>query len=130
MKIRKVFSEMISSLVELMTTHRVYRITAICSAILILLTFLLPVWRIAPQAAQRPFIPLHYNIYLGVDAFGPWYAIFILPCLGAALLFSNILFEAIFFRRERVLSSFFAYATVFSEIVLFVAMVLIVLLNV
>lgn len=119
----------VRALVELMTRQRVYRWTAILSLILVILTALLPLWRIFPQAEAKPYIPLHYNIYLGIDAFGPWYSIFFLPALGAALLIVNILFEALFFRREHVLSKFFAYATVFSEIVLLVAMILIVLLN-
>jgi len=115
--------------VDLFLSSPVYRRTAIVSAIFVLATTLLPIWRIVPLAEASPFIPLHYNIYLGIDRFGPWYSIFLLPALGATLLVVNVIFEAVFFRREHVLSKFFAYATVFSETVLFVAMVLIVLLN-
>lgn len=118
------------SLRELLTGSAVYRRTAVLSALLVLATSLLPMWRIVPLAKNQPFIPLHYNIYLGVDNFGPWYAVFVLPGLGLALLLVNIIFEAVFFRREKVLSYFFAYATVFAELLLLAAMVLIVLLNV
>ena len=106
-----------------------YRRTAVASGILLVLTIALPVWRILPMAGQKPFIPLHYNVYVGVDAFGPWYDIFVLPVLGAALLVVNLIFQAVFFERERVLSAFFAVATLVTELVLLVAMVLIVLLN-
>lgn len=117
------------AIVDLLRTSALYRRTAIASGILLLLTAALPVWRILPMAGQKPFIPLHYNVYVGVDAFGPWYDIFVLPMLGAALLVVNLCFQAAFYERERVLSAFFAVATLVTELVLLVAMVLIVLLN-
>ncbi|MBU1705572.1 hypothetical protein KKG19_02495, partial [Patescibacteria group bacterium] len=72
----------------------------------------------------------HYNIYFGIDRFGPWYYIFVPAALGGTLLIINLIFQTAFFRRESVLSYFFAVATVFSEIMLFVAMIFIVLLNI
>ena len=114
---------------NLLRSSALYRRTAVASGILLVLTIALPVWRILPMAGQKPFIPLHYNVYVGVDAFGPWYDIFVLPVLGAALLVVNLIFQAVFFERERVLSAFFAVATLVTELVLLVAMVLIVLLN-
>jgi len=126
---RKVIIHLGRSFKELMAASPVYKRTAIVSALLVLLTTLLPLWRVLPQVKESPFIPLHYNIYLGVDSFGPWYSIFVLPGLGLTLLLINLIFEAVFFKREHVLSYFFAYATVFSEVILLVAMILIVLLN-
>jgi len=116
-------------LLELFRTSAWYRRMAVASGVLMLMTVALPVWRILPMAAQKPFIPLHYNVYMGIDAFGPWYGVFVLPALGAALFLVNLGFQAIFFKRERVLSVFFAVATLLTEIILFVATVLIVLLN-
>ena len=114
---------------DLMRASRLYRWSTIVSVILVLMTFLLPAWRIVPLAQNQPYIPLHYNIYFGIDRFGPWYFIFFPAALGAALLVINLLFELVFFRREHVLSKFFAVATVISEIILLVSVVLIVLLN-
>lgn len=114
---------------DLMASSPAYRRTAIVSLVLVLLTFLLPLWRIAPMASQQPFIPLHYNVYFGIDRFGPWYYVFVPAALGAALLLVNLIFEAVFFRHERVLSYFFAGATMFTELVLLVSVVMIVLLN-
>lgn len=119
-----------TDLIDLFRTSRLYRWTAAASGVLLLLTVALPVWRILPIAEAKPFIPLHYNVYMGVDAFGPWYHVFALPALGAALLVLNLVFQALLFKRERVLSVFFALATVASEAVLLAAMLMIVLLNV
>lgn len=115
---------------DLMRSHSLYRRTAVLSAILVVLTFALPFWRALPIIREQEFIPLHYNIYFGIDRFGPWYYIFVPGALGLALLLINLVFQAAFFRRERILSQFFAVTTVFAEILLFVAVALIVLLNV
>lgn len=114
---------------ELMGASHLYRVTAILSLIFVILTIALPAWKILPRREELLFIPLHYNIYIGIDRFGPWYHAFIPAVLGATLLFVNVIFEAVFFRRERVLSLFFAVATVLAELVLFVSIVLTVLLN-
>lgn len=115
---------------DLFRTSPLYRRTAVASGALLCLMLALPLWRILPLAGEKPFIPLHYNVYMGVDAFGPWYGIFVLPSLGAALFLVNLAFQAVFYRREHVLSVFFAVATLVTEAILLVAMVLIVLLNV
>ena len=102
---------------------------AAASGVLLTLTVALPLWRILPLAETKPFIPLHYNVYMGVDAFGPWYGVFALPALGAAVLAVNLALQSFFFKRERILSVFFAIATLASELVLLAAMLMIVLLN-
>lgn len=125
----KMIARLWRSLKDLFSSSAIYRRTAILSAVLVVMTALLPLWRILPLAKDRPYIPLHYNVYLGVDNFGPWYGIFVLPGLGLTLLVVNIVFETVFFRREHILSKFFAIATVIAEAVLLIAMILIVLLN-
>lgn len=117
------------SITDLYRASRIYRYTTIISLVFIVLSFALPAWKIYPLRDMHPYIPLHYNIYLGPDRFGPWYHTFIPGVLGFTLLIINILFQAVFFRREHVLSLFFAIATVVAELILFVATVLTVLLN-
>lgn len=117
-------------LIGLYRASSLYKWTTGLSVLFLALTLALPLWRLVPYLPEGQFIPLHYNIYFGVDRFGPWYHLFFLPALGAVLLIINIIFEALFFEREHVLSTFFAAATLFAEIVLFTAMVFIVLLNV
>ena len=119
----------LKSVKELFRTSPLYRRTAIASGVLLVFMIALPLWRILPLASEKPFIPLHYNVYMGVDAFGPWYDVFLLPILGLVLLLVNVAFQALFFQQEHVLSLFFATVTVATEAILFVAMVLIVLLN-
>lgn len=127
---RRIIRDFWRSFRDLLTSSKLYRYTALVSGAFVLMSFALPAWRIVPIAQSQPYLPLHYNIYFGIDRFGPWYFVFFPAVLGAALLFVNLGFEAVFFRREHVLSKFFAVATVCSEVVLFIAVVLIVLLNI
>ncbi|MBI4435371.1 hypothetical protein HY630_01760 [Candidatus Uhrbacteria bacterium] len=106
------------------------RWTTATSILFLIATTLLPVWRILPLAAETPFIALHYNIYLGVDRFGPVHRIFFLPALGAFFLLVNLLIQARSFRTQKTLALFFAAATPCVQFILLVAMVLIVLTNV
>ncbi len=114
---------------DIFANSKFYRWTAIVSAGLVVLTTLLPFWKIIPNLHGADYIPLHYNIYFGVDKFGPWYYIFALPALGILMLLTNILFEAIYAKHEHVLSIFFAITTLLVETILLGSMVLITLIN-
>jgi len=106
-----------------------YRSSLFVSLFFTVITLALPIWRIVPLSSTQPFIPLHYNVYFGVDRFGPWYDVFVLPALALLFLLINIFLQTHFFQSEKVLARIFALSTVFIEIVLAVAMCLIVLLN-
>ena len=83
-----------------------------------------------PLADENPFLPLHYNVYFGVDRFGPWYQVFALPALGLLFLFVSIIMQTVFFRKEKMLARFFSVSSVFLEVALLVATGLVVLLNI
>ena len=101
----------------------------VLSLLFLLLDAALPAWRIVPLSSTRPYIPLHYNIYLGVDQLGSWYQIFTLPVLGLFLFFFNLILQTIAYRKEKLLATMLAVATVLIEWLLLCAMVLIVLMN-
>ncbi len=120
----------LAALRDLFTRSPAYRRLVLVSVVLICLTAFLPWWKVFPEAHRAPFIPLHYNIYFGVDQFGPWYQLFAPAVLGLVILCLNIAGEAFFFQHERILSVFFAWLTVLIQCVLLVATVFMVLLNV
>ncbi len=127
---KKDFQELWKSCCQMFQQSVLIRWTSAISVLLLVATVLVPVWRILPIASGSPFIALHYNIYLGVDRFGPVYRIFFLPALGAFFLLVNLLIQARSFRTQKMLALFFAAATPCVQFILFVAMVLIVLTNV
>lgn len=114
---------------RLLRTSAFHRRIAIVSGVLLALTVALPAWRIAPIAGEKPYIPLHYNVYVGVDAFGAWYRVFVIPFVGALVLAANLAIAGRVHERERALAAFVAVAAAIVELILFVAMVLVVLLN-
>ncbi len=105
-------------------------VSAFFSVFLLALTAALPLWRIVPLGSVRPFIPLHYNIYLGVDRLGPWQQIFILPILGFSLFLFNLFLQTFVFPQEKLLAFLISIATTILELIFFVAMILIVLMNI
>lgn len=116
--------------VEMLTSSKFYRRTLIASLLFLMGLIALPIWKILPIAETQEFIPLHYNIYFGVDRFGHFYQVFVLPAIGLALFIINTIFQAVFYHREHVLSYFFAVTTLIAELSLFASMVFIVLLNI
>lgn len=54
--------------------------------------------------AESGQIPLHYSLNFGVDAIGPWYAVFVMPALGLAILVFNSALGYLFYYKEKVLS--------------------------
>ena len=115
---------------RLFRLHPYFKYVALASLVLLVLVWALPLWKILPIIGNEPFLSLHYNVYFGVDYIGPWYHIFMLPVIGLVLFIINFIFEVVYFEREKILSYFFATSTVFVELILFVAMTLIVLLNI
>ncbi|HBL39884.1 TPA: hypothetical protein DDZ10_04445 [Candidatus Uhrbacteria bacterium] len=116
---------------------------ALFSLTLVMLMVVLPLSRLLPIVRENPFIPLHYNIYLGIDGFGPWYRIFILPVLGLVMLVLNLSLASRFSEIERrtpllplgfhqgepMLAQLVLWLTPILEVVLFAGVVFTLLLN-
>jgi hypothetical protein len=117
------------ALYEMLCQSRPMQWSAAISLLLLAAMFALPAWRLVPLSDQSPFIALHYNVYLGVDRFGSLWRLFLLPLLGLLFLIANLSIQARFFRHQKTLALFFAGATPLLQFVLFVAMTLIVLIN-
>lgn len=66
------------------------------SLLLNIFLWLLLIWRIPPTTS---WIPLHYNVYFGIDWLGPWVYIFIYPLLGLFFILFNV-YLAIFLQPK------------------------------
>ncbi len=128
MRVQKRLQHFFTDMRDMLFTPR-FLWSALLAFLFCVLNAALPIVRIMPLSAARPFIPLHYNIYLGVDQLGAWNQIFILPILGFCLFLFNLFIQTIAFRREKLLAFMIAVATVLVEFIFLGAMVLIVLLN-
>lgn len=66
-------------------------------------------------------IPLHYNIYFGIDLIGKWYLIFLNPLLGFFIYFLNIVISYIIYKRERIIAYLLTSLNIFIALILFFA---------
>lgn len=74
-------------------------------------------------------IPLHYNIYFGIDLIGYWYKIFIIPAMGLLIFFFNSTLSYIMYKRDKIVSYFLMAASSFSQFLLLVGAIFVILLN-
>jgi hypothetical protein len=75
------------------------------------------------------FIPLHYNIFFGIDRFGPAYSVFGLTVLGIFFIFLNYFLALKLATTNKVLFNFLIISTLLLEIILLIDELFIVLLN-
>lgn len=76
------------------------------------------IWKVSKTAEP---IPLHYNIYLGIDWLGAWYQIFYLPLAGLLLFIVNITLAVLIYPRERLLPYFLLSIAMIGQILLCLA---------
>lgn len=74
-------------------------------------------------------IPLHYNIYFGIDYLGPFEYIYTLPILGLIIIFINIVLSIILYNRVKILSIFLTVFGLISQLFLFLDVYLIMSFN-
>lgn len=63
-------------------------------------------------------MPLHYNIYFGIDLLGPWWYVLFLPGAGLLIIFGNFLISVLLLKRERLVAYFLSVASVVVQIFL------------
>lgn len=79
---------------------------------------------------EQSFIPLHYNIYLGVDRFGKWTRTFMMPGLGLLFLLINTIIALTIYSRKEILSYFLVIVSAVVQVLLLISTVLVVLINI
>lgn len=87
-------------------------------------------WRILPLVYGRDSVPLHYNIYVGIDVFGPWWMLFQVTFLSLAIALINVLVTATVLKKRPMLALATWSVTLFVGILAFMALVRIVLINI
>jgi hypothetical protein len=105
---------------------RFVRLNFLVSFSVNLILWLLLIWQVRNTTS---LIPLHYNIYFGIDLFGPWYQFFLMPGLGLIYLLINITLGYFIYHREKILSFFLLGASTFCQFILLVAGISIILVN-
>jgi len=71
--------------------------------------------------SQTEFVPLHYNIYFGIDLYGPWFHILLMPLSGLVFILINTVISYIVYQRAKLVSYIIISSLVFCEIILLAA---------
>lgn len=74
-------------------------------------------------------LPLHYNVFFGIDKFGPWYAILWLPGTGLIIAIINLLLAFITYNKKILASYFLSFSNLLAQILLALSAILIILIN-
>jgi hypothetical protein len=80
--------------------------------------WLLLYFRVEPS--EYP-IPLHYNIYTGIDAIDYWYKIFIIPGFGLGAIIINLIIGLFFNNKEKFVSYILYTAALIIQVLLLVS---------
>ncbi|HLD17994.1 MAG TPA: hypothetical protein VJB99_02865 [Patescibacteria group bacterium] len=99
------------------------------SFLFLFFTTILPLLRLRPYLLVNQSIPLHYNVFLGVDRFGPAIEALFLPLFGAVILLADMFVAIRLVQREPFAARAAALFSVLVNAVLLVAMGFLVLLN-
>ncbi|MFH1711990.1 MAG: hypothetical protein ABH846_02010 [Patescibacteria group bacterium] len=120
----------IKDIIADMYKRRFFQITGITGLLLILFSVGFIYVELFPGLQDQVAIPLHYNVHFGIDMFGAWWQIFLFPIIGLAIYIINLILALFMWRKEKVLSHFFAVVSVVTSFITLISTVLIVLLNV
>lgn len=80
--------------------------------------------------ADQSFIPLHYNIYLGIDAYGYWTNLYWLPGWGLIFWIINTILAFTVYNKKIIAGYYLALSQPLIQFFLGVATLLIILMNI
>lgn len=78
---------------------------------------------------EQSFVPLHYNIFLGIDFFGEWRKIFIFPGIALFIFLLNTILAFILYNKKALISYFLSISSTFCQIFLLISTILAILIN-
>lgn len=106
-----------------------FRILFFLSLALNLSLWLLIYFKFSSFRTMGEILPLHYNIYFGVDFVGEWYKIFIMPFAGIFFVIVNFVLADIVYLRDKITSYFLTGAGTFIQVLLLLAAYAVIMIN-
>lgn len=74
-------------------------------------------------------IPLHYNVFLGIDLLGPVYTVYMMPLISSVIMLVNGILAFSLYSRKTMASYFLTFSALLAQIILLASTIFIVLLN-
>ncbi len=91
-----------------------------------LLLWLLMYFRMPIQVEP---IVLRYNIYVGINLIGPWYAAYYFPAVGLLIFLINFIFGRLLYKKDYLLPRLLATVSLLCQIILLSIGALLVIAN-
>lgn len=66
-------------------------------------------------------VPVHYNIYFGIDLVGPWWYHFVVPAVGSGVILANIMLAVSFHPKKEIAAYYSCLSAVLATGMLFLA---------
>jgi len=88
------------------------------NVLLNIVIWLFLVFRLEPS--EYP-VPLHLNIYFGIDVIDKWSQAFTIPGIGLIIIFINLVLAYLVFPKEKFIAQFLLSSSLFVQIILFLA---------
>lgn len=66
-------------------------------------------------------VPIHYNVYFGIDVIDYWTSVFLIPAMGLGIIIINLLISYLIHEREKFISQFLLSGSCFIQLILFLA---------
>jgi hypothetical protein len=129
MKVRQEMRDLFGGFTSLIFKDGFFQIVVGFSALINIGIWAFLYLEFSPFGNSEDVLPLHYNIYFGVDLVGAWSRIFVLPLVGAIFIVVNFLIADIIYLRDKVIGYFLAGTGLFIQILLFGAVFMVAMIN-
>ncbi len=100
------------------------------STVVIALGWGLALWRFPGLVEAGEVIPLHYNIYFGVDSIGPWWRILLLPGFATLTLIINLVISVWQVKEHKPFVMILSVTTALVAVIMDISLVFALLMNV
>ncbi len=101
--------------------------------ILNILLWVFLIWQmngIVQELGRTATIPLHYNIYFGIDKFGLWWKVFFLPLFGSIIFLVNVIGALLIYNHKSLVSHFLIATATAIQLIIWLASIFIILINI
>jgi hypothetical protein len=89
-----------------------------------------PIITTVTEGQTFTYIPLHYNIYTGIDSYGRWERLFYLPLFGEFVFAVNFFVAFLMYNKKEILSYLLSVTAMAVQIILLVAIIFVILINI
>lgn len=104
--------------------HQYFYLPLVGSLLINSLIWLIIIWRV-PVSSE--WIPLHFNVFFGIDWIGPWLGVFVYPAVGLMIILFNLFLIFLVYVKSLLLVRILSFSSLVTQtIILFGLLILLV----